>query len=97
MAGARDLKEDLVLPLELDLLVVDPPREQHDAVHLEQIRLFQLGGRAWSGRGSCGHRTRGRGSRFAGLVTTRKIAPRPRRSRDGELSARLASSSSPPS
>ena len=63
VAGARDLEEDLVLPLELDLLVVDPPRQQHEAVHVEQVRLLQLGGRAGAGGGTCGHRTRGRGSR----------------------------------
>ena len=63
VAGARNLEEDLVLALELDLLVVDPARQQHDAVQIEQIRLFQLGGALGAARSACGHETRGQGSK----------------------------------
>jgi len=43
MAGAADLKENLVLILELDLLVVEPSREIHRAIHREQL----LARKAW--------------------------------------------------
>ena len=43
--GARDLEEDLVLTLELDFLVVQPPREEHEAVQLEQLLLLEPRGR----------------------------------------------------
>ena len=46
VAGAADLEEDLVLPLELDLLVVDPPRQVHVPVGRNECAR----GRA---RGSC--------------------------------------------
>ena len=36
VAGAADLEEDPVLALELDLLVVEPPRQEHGAVHREE-------------------------------------------------------------
>src|SRR5262249_43272146 len=36
VAGAADLEVDLVLPLELDLLVVDPPREVNVAIGSHQ-------------------------------------------------------------
>src|SRR5260370_33920291 len=48
MPSARYLKEDPVLALELDLLVVDLPRHVHDAVHaqnrfaIEPVILFNL-------------------------------------------------------
>ena len=60
VAGAGDLEEDLVLPLELDLLVVDPAGQQHDAVDVEQVGLFELGGGSGAA-GASGHVTRGRG------------------------------------
>src|SRR6476646_8848031 len=37
MAGAADLKENLVLVLELDFLVVEPAREIHGAIHFEHL------------------------------------------------------------
>src|SRR6185295_2854951 len=37
MAGAADLEKDQVLVLELDLLVVDPAREDHRAIGVEQV------------------------------------------------------------
>jgi hypothetical protein len=54
VAGAGDLKEDLVLPLELDLLVVDPAGQQHDPVNVEQVGLFELRGGSGAA-GSGGH------------------------------------------
>ena len=44
VAGAGDLEEDLVLALELDLLVVEPARQEHQAIELEQVGLFQPDG-----------------------------------------------------
>ena len=41
VAGAADLEEDQALVLELDLLVVEPPRQQHRAVGAEQILARQ--------------------------------------------------------
>src|SRR3989442_13222486 len=41
VTSTRDLKEDLVLPLELDLLIVDAPRQEHQPIHVEQIGLGQ--------------------------------------------------------
>ena len=37
VTGAADLKKDLALVLQLDLLVVQPSREQHRAVGREQL------------------------------------------------------------
>ena len=37
VAGAADLEEDQALVLELDLLVVDPPRQDHRAVRAEKL------------------------------------------------------------
>jgi hypothetical protein len=57
VARAGDLEEDAVLPLELDLLVVDPPRQQHDPVEIEQVGLFEPGGSRGLGAagGACSH------------------------------------------
>ena len=37
MPGTRDLKENLVLPLELDFLVVEAPRQQHVSVNANEL------------------------------------------------------------
>ena len=37
MAGAADLEEDAALVLELNLLVVEFARQQHAAVHCQQL------------------------------------------------------------
>ena len=37
VAGAADLKKDLALVLELNLLVVESPGHEHEAVHGEQL------------------------------------------------------------
>ena len=39
-----DLEKDLVLPLELDFLVVESPRQQHQAVDPQEVRLGELPG-----------------------------------------------------
>ena len=55
VAGARDLEVDLVLPLELDFLVVDPAGEVDVAVRGHQIPRFQamvLGGLDLGGHGT---------------------------------------------
>ena len=39
VARPRNLEKDLVLPLELDLLVVEAPRQEDQPVHIEQIGL----------------------------------------------------------
>jgi hypothetical protein len=41
VAGAADLEEDLVLPLELDLAVVDPPGQIHRPVDGEERPAVQ--------------------------------------------------------
>jgi hypothetical protein len=41
VAGPADLEVDLVLALELDLLVVDPAREVHRPVDVEQCRAVE--------------------------------------------------------
>ena len=46
MPGARDLEEDLVLPLELDLLVVHAARQEHRPERGEQLVARQSVGRA---------------------------------------------------
>src|SRR5918999_1172381 len=42
MSGTRNLEENLVLPLELDLLVVDPPRQIHGAVSRNELVPAEL-------------------------------------------------------
>ncbi len=42
--GAGDLEEDLVLPLELDFLVVEPPRQGHQAIDAQEVSLGELSG-----------------------------------------------------
>ena len=70
VAGAGDLEEDAVLTLELDLLVVDPAGQQHDAVNVEQVGLFELGG----GSGAAGSRGHvGPGSGLRVLVYRRGV------------------------
>src|SRR6185437_5554470 len=44
VAGARDLKEDPVLALKLNLPVVDASGEQHKTVELDEVGLLQLRG-----------------------------------------------------
>ena len=45
MPRARDLEEDSVLAFELDLPVVQAAGEQHEPVHVEEVRLSErLGG-----------------------------------------------------
>src|SRR2546429_6303977 len=51
VARARNLEEDLVLPLELDLLVVDAARQQDQPVHIEQIGLDRKSTRLNSSHG----------------------------------------------
>ena len=46
VAGARDLEEDLVLPLELDLPVVDAARQEHRSVGGEELVAREPVGRA---------------------------------------------------
>ena len=41
MAGAGDLKEDLLLPLEQDLAVVRAPRKEHQPVKLDELLVAQ--------------------------------------------------------
>ena len=55
VAGAADLEEDLALLFELDLLVVELARQQHEAIHAQQRVAIDLEGRPL-GRGSrlCG-------------------------------------------
>ena len=55
MARAADLEVDQALVLELDLLVVDPPRQQHRPVDPEEI----VAGQAIVGFGADGRRRRG--------------------------------------
>ena len=43
MPRARDLEEDLVLPLELDLLVVEPARQEHRAIGGNELVAGQTG------------------------------------------------------
>ena len=43
VSGPADLKEDQALILELNLFVVDPPREQHQAVGAEEIVAGKTG------------------------------------------------------
>ena len=43
VSGAADLEEDLTLVLELDFLVVEPPREEHQAVGRDQGFARQAG------------------------------------------------------
>jgi hypothetical protein len=35
VARTGNLEEDLILPLELDFLVVNPPSKEHEAVEIE--------------------------------------------------------------
>jgi len=43
MTRTADLKEDAVLSLELDLFIIDTPRQIHRAIHLdEQLMVRQL-------------------------------------------------------
>src|SRR3990170_1378155 len=70
ISGAGDLEEDLVLPLELDLLVVDPAGQQHDAVNVEQVGLFELGRGSGAG-GASGHVARGWGRGSGGRRSVR--------------------------
>ena len=52
VARTRDLEEDLVLPLELDLLVVDATRQEHGAVGGDELLLREpVGGAARRGGG----------------------------------------------
>ena len=53
--GARDLEEDLVLALELDFLVVDASRQEHQPIHLEQIGLREGFGGPKAGLGARRH------------------------------------------
>jgi hypothetical protein len=55
--GAGDLKEDLVLLLELDLLVVQTTRQEHGAVEAQRRLAVQRG----RGRGCLGLLLGGRG------------------------------------
>ena len=49
MTGAADLEEDQALVLELDFLVVDPPRQDHRAVGAENVLASEAGViRAWT-------------------------------------------------
>ena len=50
VAGAADLEERLALVLELDLLVVEPPRPQHAAIDVEERvagETVELGSAGW--------------------------------------------------
>ena len=61
MAGAGDLEEDLVLPLELDLLVVDATRQEHRPVGGDELVLREAV-RGAAGLGGGGHWSRGWGA-----------------------------------
>src|SRR5436190_11831485 len=52
VSGAADLKENLVLVLELDLLVVKPARKIHRAIHLHHFFTGETRGLASLGGGS---------------------------------------------
>ena len=41
MSGAGNLEEDLLLPLEQDLAIVEPARQIHQAVNLDQLLLAE--------------------------------------------------------
>ena len=85
--GARDLEEDLALVLELNLLVVEAPRQEHQPVGGEQLVARQVGlgarlagdavGRrpsGWRGRGR--NRPGRRGRQLGQLHAARSVGPR---------------------
>ncbi len=53
--GARDLKEDLVLTLELDLLVVQPTGQEHRAIRAHELVAGEAGGVLPLGTRRCRH------------------------------------------
>src|SRR5438094_8909172 len=55
VSGARDLKEDLVLALELNLLVVDAPREQHRPICANELLRCETAGALALGSRLNGH------------------------------------------
>ncbi|MNC86805.1 hypothetical protein D3C83_24850 [compost metagenome] len=69
--GAGDLEEDLVLPLELDLLVVEAAREEHRPVGADELVLGQAVGGAARLRGG-GHGSGGAGE--GGLESESRVA-----------------------
>jgi hypothetical protein len=52
---ARDLKKDLVLALELDLLVVEPPRQEHGAIRTDELVAREPRGGLALGFAGSGH------------------------------------------
>ena len=50
VSGAADLEEDQALVLELDFLVVDPPRQDHRPIGAEEILAAEPVGVEWAGR-----------------------------------------------
>ena len=58
VAGTGDLEEDPVLPLELNLPVVDAPGEQDQAVDVEEIGLGEDSGGLRRVTGTGGHATK---------------------------------------
>ncbi len=46
VAGAGNLEEDPVLALQLDFLVIQPAREVHQPIKLDELGLVELGGSA---------------------------------------------------
>jgi len=55
VAGTRDLEVDPVLPLELDLTIVDPPRQQDEAADVQEIGLGERSGNLRGGANAGGH------------------------------------------
>src|SRR4029078_11291337 len=55
MPSARDLEKDLVLALELDLLVVEPPRQEHGAVRTDELIAREARGGLALGFAGSGH------------------------------------------
>src|SRR5262245_59056415 len=93
MTGARDLEEDLVLAFELNLLVVESPRQQHCAIRGEELIaaqtggsfLFRLGGSGHFSAGSVTSEGRLKDSSPSKFLRPRNVAPsadgRPRQER----------------
>ena len=81
VAGAADLEERLLLVLELNLLVVDPPRQEHQAIGREQLvaRQALVFTAARLCRGGAGLRAVGQGRplhRCADYGTKHRLGPR---------------------
>src|SRR5205085_12013025 len=79
VAGARDLEKDLVLPFELDLLVVEATGQEHGPIDAQQVSLGELGSAAALGfrLGSHAEKILVSGITATGTGTNRVAAPTP--------------------